>query len=168
MTTSGGDLNRRTFLKQFALLSSTPLLLQSLSGCSIGAEYGPPPLSEYGPPPVDDTSPQVDGIYIHEPQSGSGVVDNASDVPVNASFEVEFTEAMNPATADSIHLHSDQANQEIEIDVAWLTSRIVLITPVALLEHGMGYTLSVDATASDLEGNPIYLTRESSASFETA
>ena len=159
-----GGLNRRTFLKQFVFLSSVPLLVQSLSGCP-GSDS---PVSMYGPPPNDYTSPEVEGMYIHEPQSGSGILDGKTDVPVDAGFEVEFTEQMDPSSLDSIHLRSDEDNLEIVSDTVWLTPRIAVITPVAPLKHAFQYTLFVEESARDTDGNAIDLTQGSSASFVTA
>lgn len=156
-----GELNRRTFLKQFALLSAAPLIVQGLSGCLV-------PVAMYGPWPIDYTSPEVEGMYIHEPQSGSGILYGRTDVPVDAGFEVEFTEQMDPSSLDGIHLRSDEDNLEIVSDTAWLTPWIAIITPVAPLEHALQYTLFVEETARDADGNTIDLTRESSASFVTA
>jgi hypothetical protein len=153
-------LNRRTFLKQFALISSVPLLIQSLSGCPVAVMYGPAS--------INNTSPEVEGMYIHEPQSGSGILDGKTDVPVDAGFEVEFTEQVDSSSLDSIHLRSDEDNLEIISDTVWLTPRIAVITPVAPLRHSLPYTLFVEESARDDDGNTIGLTQGSSASFVTA
>ena len=161
-------LNRRTFLKQFVLLSSAPLLIQSLSGCPSSDSDSASPVVVYGPPPIDNTSPEVDGMYIHEPQSGNGDLDDHTEVPVDAAFEVEFTKEMDPAAVDSIHLRSAEDSLTIVIGITWPMPQIALITPAALLKHGSQYELFVDETARDADGNTIVLTQRASALFTTA
>jgi hypothetical protein len=163
--------NRREFLQRFALLSSAPIVTIGLSGCgSSGADpvYGPSPAPVYGPPPADEISPEVDGMYIHDPQVGNGILNNATDVPIDSSFEVEFTKQMDSESINAIHLDYNDDNTQVAIEGSWLTPLIALIEPMADLNHGGIYTLYVDETAKDLDGNLIDLMEMSDAQFKTA
>ena len=160
--------NRREFLKRFALLSSTPIVTIGLSGCGGGgAEYSPPPAPVYGPPAYE-ISPEVEGMYIHDSQVGDGILDDATDVPIDASFEVEFTKQMDFDSINAIHLDYNDDSNQIAIEGSWLTPSIALIEPIAHLNPDGRYTLYVDETARDLDGNLIVLTEMSDAQFKTA
>jgi hypothetical protein len=92
-------------------------------------------------------------------------LNEATNVPVDASFEIEFTEAMDPSSVDAVHLQVD--GLEISFDGSWLTSQILIITPIHQLSHGVRYTLTVDETARDINDNLIDLSGESHAAFDT-
>lgn len=163
MAMNDENFNRREFLKKFALLSSAPLMAYSIYGCDSGPSTG----AVYGPPPPDDTAPEVYGIYLHDAQVGDRDLNEDTNVPVDVSFEVEFTERMDDTTINGIHLRCDDDDTDVSFEGVWITSLIVLITPVNNLTQGNRYTLFVDESAKDLAGNAINLTQMSSASFET-
>jgi hypothetical protein len=165
MAMNDKGFNRREFLKKFALLSSTPLMAHCIYGCDLRPSTG----AVYGPAPPDDTAPEVYGIYLHVAQAGDGDLNLNEDtnVPVDASFEVEFTEAMDITSINGIHIRCDNDDTEVSIEGVWMTMLIALITPVSNLNQDSRYTLFVDESVKDQAGNLINLTQMSSASFET-
>ena len=76
------------------------------------------------------------------------------DVPLNARFTVVFSEPVDPATTSGIRLLHGEAEVGGSIVLAGDDLRAVF-TPDALLAPNTEYVLSVPATVSDLQGDPL-------------
>jgi len=169
--TTPNGIDRRDFLKQFALISIASLGT-AVTGCSSGDDpvvvplYGPEPVVLYGPPP--NAGPEVENIYYLLPDGSEVVLDDSQDVDIDAEFNIYFTDPMQEASQDAVVL-KDGEDQPVRLNFRWDTEFTVLkVTPEASLQTAAMYTLLVDETAQDADGSPIQLTDYAQATFKTA
>jgi hypothetical protein len=94
----------------------------------------------------DNTRPSA---VSTNPQSG------ADGVPVNTAVELEFSDALNPATvhSESVVLRRNSPSQEVDAVVSLDTGRrVITITPLQPLDPFRLYVITADVT--DVAGNP--------------
>ncbi|HYA89011.1 MAG TPA: Ig-like domain-containing protein [Nitrospirota bacterium] len=160
------DYSRREFLRAFAALSAAPLLASMLSGC--GRENRGSP-AMYGPAPAAVT---VNGMVFLDAQSNQVNLSGAENVPVNASFVIQFSGLINVASVAAATTFLDSNNNHVAFlassDQNAPYSMDVTITPTAALAQNTNYTVSVGDTATDYYGENLVLTANASASFRTA
>jgi len=121
----------RSWLGFFA----TAITLLLVAGCNL-----PPP------PPVDATPPTV---------VSTDPTDGASDVPINASIQVTFSEPMDQS-ATQVALSFDP---NVSCNLSWdPTGTILSCNPTTNLITDTAYNVTVDTGAQDLAGNPLQAT----------
>lgn len=100
-------------------------------------------------PPRDD-----DGSDKRSPQVvDTTPADNSSHVGATASITVTFDEPVDPASAgdDAVHLTGPAGSVDFDLAVV---ENLLIIDPLATLEDG-SYTVTLDASVTDLAGNPL-------------
>lgn len=145
--------NRREFLKKFSLLSSTPLIF-----FGVRCVYGPP--SEF------DEPARVREIYYQHPYFGLFPVNRKREIPVDISFEIEFTYPMDTATENIVNF-KDSKGEGIELNLKWKNGNNLVVTPEKSLNFAAGYTISISSDAKDIHGDNIIINESAAAEFNT-
>ena len=145
----GGDIpgNSRYVQYRAELTSSDPAQTPTLNEVSIGYVLG-----------QDNTAPTI---------TGRTPAPNATDVPRNTNVQVQFSEAMNPATIDSssVHLRKQGSGTDVPATVSYAGTTATL-DPNADLDPSAVYAVTVDGSVEDQAGNA--LGAPDSWSFTTA
>jgi PKD repeat protein len=98
---------------------------------------------------ADTVAPSVSG---RSPASG------ATDVPIGTTVGVTFDEPMNPSTitTGSVRLEPGGGGATVAAALAYdAGTRTATLTPLAPLDAGATYDVVIEATATDLAGNPL-------------
>lgn len=168
------EYSRREFLRTFAALSTTPLLVTMLSGCGESdpsgvALYGPGPVAAYGPYPPGIT---VSSMVFLDAQSNQVALSGNQSVPVHTSFILQFSTPMDVASVVAAIAFIDSNNNPVGFALSPgqtdQYSILVTIAPAADLLPNANYTLSVKDTAMDSSGNKLIVNTNASAAFKTA
>ena len=146
---NGGDIpgNSRYVQYRAELTSSDPAQTPTLNEVSIGYVLG-----------QDNTAPTI---------TGRTPSPNATDVARDTNVQVQFSEAMNPATIDSssVHLRKQGSGSDVPANVSYAGTTATL-DPNADLDPSAVYTVTVDGSVEDQAGNA--LGAPDSWSFTTA
>ena len=149
IASSGGDIPGSSRYVQYRaeLTSSDPAQTPTLSDVSIGYAQG-----------ADNTAPTI---------TGRTPTPNATDVARNSNVQVQFSEAMNPATIDasSVHLRKQGSGTDVPASVI-PSGNTATLDPNADLDPSAVYTVTVDGSVEDQAGHP--LGAPDSWSFTTA
>ena len=149
VTSSGDDVpgNSRYVQYRAGLGSSDPNQAPALSDVSIAYGTG-----------TDTTAPT---ITQRTPAPG------ATNVPRNTNVDVQFSEAMNPATIDSstVRLRKQGAGSDVPANVTYV-GNTATIDPNADLDPSAVYNVTVAGTVTDANGNQ--LGADDTWSFTTA
>jgi hypothetical protein len=153
---------RATFTPSTQLLNSTTYIVAATSGMTdlAGNPLVPFTATFTTAAPVDVTPPTVVSIT---PAAG------ASNVDINTTVSVMFSEAMDPATVGSSSMAlkvSSTSSTVAGVFVYDPSTRIVTFTPSGALAYLTAYTMIVSTGARDLAGNAIAATF--SSNFTTA
>ncbi len=161
---SGKEFSRREFLRTFALLSSSTLLVGLNSGCGTSSGV---PRALYGPAPPNVTHPEVSSFYYMDAQSNHVTLDSNQNVPVQVACLIEFTKDMNTSKQVTISF-SDAALNPVPFSKSWQDARTLSVTPSSSLSPGTSYTLGIGDDAEDTYGNTLYPPGGASITFKTA
>ena len=149
VTSSGDDVpgNSRYVQYQAELGSSDPNQTPALSDVSIAYATG-----------ADTTAPTI---------TQRTPAPNATNVPRNTNVDVQFSEAMNPATIDSstVRLRKQGAGSDVPANVSY-AGNTATIDPNADLDPSAVYNVTVAGTVTDANGNQ--LGADDTWSFTTA
>ncbi len=159
-----GNFSRREFLRTFALLSSSSLLIGLNSGCG---SSDPVPRVLYGPLPPNATHPEVSSVYYLDAQSNHVLLANNQNVPVQVACLMEFTKDMNTSIPVAIAL-TDSTPAAVPFTRSWQDARTIAVTPSSPLAADTAYTLGVGDNAEDTYGNALYPPGGTSITFKTA
>jgi len=131
--------DRREFLKKFALLSSTSLMIV---GCP-NAVYGPPPTNE-----------QKNIIIYYKDSNGNLVsLHQKENIPLNLTIVVKFPNKMSSETKNNIHL-LDKKEELISCNKKWKTEYILELQPIKnSIEYNSDYKLTINTAIQDKSGN---------------
>ncbi len=137
VASSGGDIAGNSRYVQYrAEMDPDPNLTPTLSDVSIAYNLGP----DVTPPTITQRTPAP----------------NASNVARNTNVDVQFSEAMNPATitGSTVRLRKQGAGSDVPASVSY-SGNTATINPNADLDPGAVYNVTVDGTVEDANGNPL-------------
>jgi len=90
---------------------------------------------------------------------------SATDVALNSTISVTFSEAVSAASGAAVTVRAAGASSDVATATPVVSGSTVTLTPSANLAYGTSYTVSVSTAASDLVGN--HLASAASWSFTT-
>lgn len=147
-------VNRRNFLKRFALISTFPF--GAASACC-KAVYGPRPY----------TGTIVTSMHYLHPDNFKALLYEAKSVAADSRFSIQFSDPMQESSQEAVLLKNVR-NRQVPVSFQWdMTFTLLKVTPETRLQSNTDYTLLVTEKALDAEGTPIQLTGTARATFTT-
>lgn len=83
--------------------------------------------------------------------SSINIPDNATDVPVDTEFEINFNRALDDTSSVEFTLTDTVNNQEIELDTLSVSGNSVKVKPIYELAHDNSYSLTISGSAVSVE-----------------
>ena len=162
-STNQNEINRRDFLKQFAMMSA--ISLGTAAGCSNSSDE-PEPHALYGPAPY--SGPEVDNMFYLLPDGSEVLLYDTEEINIDSQFKIYFYEPMYEGSQNSVTLEGGD-NPPVTLIFQWEEDFTVLkVTPETPLLDETQYTLSVNENALAADGTPINLTESAQAEFKTS
>jgi hypothetical protein len=89
------------------------------------------------------------------PEAHFSFADGATKIDIRSALRVTFTEALDPSSVTTDHVHLDSTGFTVPVTFSYdSTTSTITVTPVAALHHDTGYVLTVDGLRAS-SGNEV-------------